>query len=84
MLCLIQKLQRLKIKNLIPLSVTKTNFNPKVTDIEKKITDVTDLIKMIYFDTKLRNIISRVTSKKMKHVEAGKKLNDDKISTQKK
>ena len=82
MLRLIQKLQRMKIKHLIPLSVTKTNFNSKVTYIEKKTTDVTDLIKMIDFDTKLRNIISRVTSKKMKHVEAGKKLNDDKTSTQ--
>lgn len=44
----------------------KTVYNTKITKVENKIPDHTDLIKKKDFDIKLRNIINKVTSIKTK------------------
>lgn len=47
-------------------SKKKTVYNTKITKVENKIPDHTDLIKKKDFDIKLRNIINKVTSIKTK------------------
>lgn len=44
----------------------KTVYNTKITKVENKIPDHTDLIKKKDFDIKLRSIINKVTSIKTK------------------
>ena len=46
--------------------MTKTNFNAKVTEIEGKIPDVTNLIAKTDFDAELKKVSDRVTSNKAK------------------
>ena len=46
----------------------KTDFNTKVTEIEGKISDVSNLVKKTDFDTKLKKNCERVTKNKSKHL----------------
>ena len=48
--------------------VKKTDFNTKVTEIEGKIPDVSNLVKNTVFDTRLKKISDRVTKNKSKHL----------------
>ena len=46
----------------------KTDFNTKVTEIEGKIPDISNLVKNTDFETRLKKINDRVTKKKAKHL----------------
>ena len=48
--------------------VKKTDFNTKVTEIEGKISDVSNLVINTDFDNRLKKIIDRVTKNKSKHL----------------
>ena len=48
--------------------VKKTDFNTKVTKIEGKISDASNLVKKTDLDTKLKKISDRVTTNKFKHL----------------
>ena len=48
--------------------VKKTDFNTKVTEIEGKIPDISNLVKKADFDTKIKKISDRVTKNKSKHL----------------
>ena len=48
--------------------IKKTYFNTKVTEIEGKISDATNLVKKTDLDTKLKKISDRVTKNKSKHL----------------
>ena len=48
--------------------VKKTDFNTKVTEIEGKIPDVSNLAKNTDFDIGLKKISDRVTKNKSKHL----------------
>ena len=52
----------------------KTDFNTKVTEIEGKIPDVSNLVKNTDFDTRLKKISDRVTKNKSKHLLVENKL----------
>ena len=47
--------------------VKKIDFNTKVTEIEGKISDFSNLVKDTDFDTRLKKISDRVTKNKSKH-----------------
>ena len=46
----------------------KSDFNTKVTEIEGKIPDISNLVKNTDFDTRLKKISDRVTKKKAKNL----------------
>ena len=46
----------------------KADFNTKVTEIEGKIPDISNLVKNTDFETRLKKINDRVTKKKAKHL----------------
>ena len=48
--------------------VKNTDFNAKVTEIEGKIPDISNLVKNTDFDTRLKKISDRVTKNKSKHL----------------
>ena len=48
--------------------VKKTDFNTKVTEIEGKISDASNLGNKTDLDTKLKKISDRVTKNKSKHL----------------
>ena len=48
--------------------VKKTDFNTKVTEIEAKIPDVSNLLKKTDFDTRFKKISDKVTKNKTKHL----------------
>ena len=54
--------------------VKKIDFNAKVTEIEGKIPDVSNLVKNTDFDTRLKTISARVTKNKSKHLLVENKL----------
>ena len=53
----------------------KTDFNTKVTEIEGKIPDVSNLVKKTDFDTRLKKNSVRDTKNNTKHSTNGKTLN---------
>ena len=46
----------------------KTDFNTKVTEIEGKIPDVSNLVKNTNFDTRFKKVSDRVAKNKSKHL----------------
>ena len=48
--------------------VKKTDFNTKVTEIEDKISNDTNLVKKTDLDTKLKKISDKVTKNQSKHL----------------
>ena len=57
----------------------KTDFNTKVTEVEGKIPDVSNLVKNTDFDTRLKKISDRVTKNKTKHLLVENELKKLKI-----
>ena len=53
----------------------KTDFNTKVTEIEGKISDASNLVKKTDLDTKFKNISDRVTKNKSKHLLVENEIN---------
>ena len=57
--------------------VKKTDFNTKVTEIEGKISDATNLVKKTDFDTKLKKIVIELQKNKSKHLLVENELNNE-------
>ena len=53
----------------------KTDFHIKVTEIEGKISDASNLVKKTDLDTKLKKISDRVTKNKSKHLLVENEIN---------
>ena len=58
--------------------VKKADFNTKVTEIEGKIRDISNLVKKTDFDTRLKKISDRVIKNKAKHFLVENELKNSK------
>ena len=60
---------------MLVVCLKKTDFNTKVTEIESKISEASNLVKKTDLDTKIKKISDRVTKNKSKHLLLENEIN---------